>query len=104
MEEFFASCVDKYTAPAGPKFKLKRVPTPFIDDIIDTGPCAPSGTGEWKECPWCCGRFTAESFRAGRGRNYTDKQWVSGAESTADPNPIRGHLAECASSILMKVL
>jgi hypothetical protein len=46
MEEFFASCVDKYKQLAGTKFKLKTVPTPFIDDLVDTGPCAPCGTGE----------------------------------------------------------
>ena len=68
MEEFIDSCLAKYTEVCGGEVKFKKVPTPFLDDTIKRGPCAPSGDGEWHECPWCCGRFAPDEFRHGRGK------------------------------------
>ena len=34
MEEFFDSCLDRYTELAGPTFKYKKVSTPFLEDLV----------------------------------------------------------------------
>ena len=74
MEEFIDSCLAKYQEVCGGEVKFKKVPTPFLDDLVKTGPCAPSGDGDWQECPWCCGRFSPDEFRKGRGKTYTDSK------------------------------
>ena len=82
MEEFFDSCLDRYTELAGPTFKYKKVPTPFLEDLVKKGPCAPDGNGEWLECSWCKARLALESFLHGKGRNYTG---CAGTCSTGPP-------------------
>ena len=101
MEEFLDSCLAKYTEVAGGNVKFKHVPTPFLDDFVKKGPCAPSGDGIWHERPWCCGRFSAEEFKVGQGKSCKDQS----AERPATPEVTdRGELANDASSVLMKVL
>ena len=109
MEEFFESCLTKYQDLAGPSFKFKKVPTPFIEELIKKGPCAPTGDGEWLECGWCKSRLKPEEFRHGKGRHYTPAHGCGGVATateseTAEDDIPRGALADIASSILMKVL
>ena len=127
MEEFFDSCIEKYTSLAGPGFKLKKVPTPFVEDLVKHGPCAPSHDGDWMECGWCKARLRPEDFRTGKGRHYTQPSSCGGVATATgasagcggvaaatgggtssnnnnDSHPPRGVLADIASSILMKVL
>ena len=95
----------RYQEVCGGEVKFKKVPIPFLDDLVKSGPCAPSDDGDWHECPWCCGRFSPDEFRKGRGKTYTDSKLGGSTESAATGlDQVRGELADNASSVLMKVL
>ena len=60
MEDFLASCVDRYLELAGNGVKLRTVATPFLVDDQGISPQgAPSQSGPFSECPWCKHTFPA---------------------------------------------
>ncbi len=64
MENFWESCVLRYTELAGPNVRMKVVPTPFLVEDSEKGPAgAPCATGPISECPWCTHTFTPKTYR-----------------------------------------
>ena len=104
-EEFFGSRVERYEGLTEESWKLKFAPPPFIEDTHKKGPCQPSGTGEWLERPWCCGRYATGECRRGNGNQYLDKGCggLPAANQTQVGEPEEGVLAEGASSVLIIV-
>ena len=60
MEDFLASCVDRYHELAGNGVKLKTVAPPFLNEDQGTSPQgAPCESGPCCECPRCKHTFPA---------------------------------------------
>ena len=62
MESFMKSCVDLYQELAGPKFTLRKVRTPFVEEDIGENPFRAPQPGPGVVCPWCRGAFPVEDY------------------------------------------
>ena len=108
-EALLKKCVERYLELAPLGTKLQTVPTPFTTSNNDAGVFAPSGPGEWLECPWCKGRFASTSF--GHGRDATCLRDVRGIFPVETKEDLRrsseantGKLAKHAMAVLMSFL
>ena len=85
MEDFLASCVDRYLELAGNGVKLRTVATPFLVEDQGTSPQgAPNQYGPFSECPWCNHTFPAHTHKPAKDSNLKAAVSVNG--SIADNN------------------
>ena len=64
MEGFFTKCVKTFKHLAGPDCRMKKVPTPFLQE--SPGPSfAPSRECPWLQCPYCKGCYHPDDFKRG---------------------------------------
>ena len=95
MEDFLASCVDRYLELAGNGVKLRTVATPFLVEDQGTSPQgAPNQSGPFSECPWCKHTFPANTHKPAKDSNWKAAVSVSGssADSTSEAEPATGDI------------
>ena len=107
MEDFMRSCVQLYEELA-PGVKLKKVPTPFLnDDHRDSAARGPIGTGPVEVCPWCECPHAPNSWPSmeAHDKDAARRRKQLEAETSAQlDSAVRGRLAPVAARILMKIL
>ena len=93
MEDFLASCVDRYLELAGNGVKLRTVATPFLVEDQGTSPQgAPNQSGPFSECPWCMHTFPANTHKPAKDSNWKAAVSVHGssADYTSEAEPATG--------------
>ena len=97
MEQFLRSCVDRYLEVVG-DVKLNKVATPGIhEETIDRVSRRPVKEGPSVVCNWCNNLVPTD----GSGLEPDQRE---GTPELARKEPVRGHLAPHAASVLMKLL
>ena len=97
MEQFLRSCVDRYLEVAG-DVKLNKVVTPELhEETKNHVSRKPAREGPSVVCNWCNNLAPTDS-------SATVPDQRGGTPELAMKEPVRGHLAPHAASVLMKLL
>ena len=96
MEQFLRSCVDRYLEVAG-DVKLNKVVTPELhEETKNHVSRKPAREGPSVVCNWCNNLVPTDG-------SATVPDQRGGTPELAMKEPVRGHLAPHAASVLMKV-
>ena len=97
MEQFLRSCVDRYLEVAG-DVKLNKVVTPELhEETKNHVSRKPAKEGPSVVCNWCNNLVPTDG-------SATAPDQRGGTPEMATKEPVRGHLAPHAASVLMKLL
>ena len=97
MEQFLRSCVDRYLEVAG-DVKLNKVVTPELhEETKNHVSRKPAREGPSVVCNWCNNLVPTDG-------SATVPNQRGGTPELATKEPVRGHLAPHAASVLMKLL